>query len=102
MATVINESQFSELVLESQVPVLVDFYAPWCGPCKMLAPILDQLTEELGESARIYKIDVDQDSELAAQFGVMNVPTLILFKEGKEVERIVGAKPKGALRALFN
>ena len=79
--------------------ILVDFWAPWCGPCKMVAPILNEIAEEQSGKVRIGKVNVDQQQTLAARFKVRNIPTLILFKNGKEVKRIVGVKPKKALLA---
>ena len=76
----------------------MDFWAPWCGPCRAIAPILEQLAEEFKGKAKVVKINVDENSEAASQMGVMNIPTLIVFKGGKEADRVVGALPKDALR----
>ncbi|MRR21839.1 thioredoxin [bacterium] len=74
--------------------VLVDFWAAWCMPCKMMAPILNEVAVDTEDSARIYKLNVDEQQQIAAQYGIRNIPTMILFKDGKEVERIIGVKPK--------
>ena len=79
------------------VPVLVDFYAQWCGPCKMIAPILEEIADEHGEALQVAKLNVDEAGDIARRFEVMSIPTLILFKDGAPVKRIVGAKPKQAL-----
>lgn len=88
-------------VIQSTQPVLVDFTAIWCGPCKMLDPIVRQLAEEWGERARVMKLDVDHNPELAMNYGVMGVPTLMLFKGGEPVERLTGYQPKDRLLAKF-
>ncbi|MBP3040782.1 thioredoxin [Bacillaceae bacterium Marseille-Q3522] len=81
--------------------VLADFWAPWCGPCKMIAPVLEEIDTELGDKAKIVKLDVDENQETAAKFGVMSIPTLILFKDGKTVDKVVGFQPKEALVELL-
>ncbi len=93
----VNESNFDEEVLNSNVPVLVDFWAEWCGPCKMIAPILDELASEYGEKLKICKIDVDSNPEIAPKFGIRGIPTLIMFKDGSAESTKVGAVSKSQL-----
>lgn len=97
MATQITAADFQSKVLDESVPVLVDFFATWCGPCKMMGPILDEVSEELGDKARIYKVDVDRETELAQRFNIMSVPTFYVFKDGKPVDTFMGAVPKQAI-----
>lgn len=82
--------------------VLVDFWAPWCGPCKMIAPVLEEINGEIGDKVRIIKLNVDENSETVRKFGVMSIPTLILFKEGEVVEQVIGFHPKEALTELIS
>ena len=102
MSEIISSAEFQSKVLQAPEPVLVDFFATWCGPCKMLAPTLDAVAAEVAGRAKVYKVDVDQSPDVAAQYGVMSVPTLILFKGGQPVKQMVGAQPKPALLALFD
>ena len=90
MSKIINNEEFQKLVIESKDEVLVDFYADWCGPCKMLGPIMDEISKE----NKVYKINVDDEGELAQSFGIMSIPCVIAFKDGKEVNRIVGLTSK--------
>ena len=90
MSKIINNEEFQKLVIESKDEVLVDFYADWCGPCKMLGPIMDEISKE----KKVYKINVDDEGELAQSFGIMSIPCVIAFKDGKEVNRIVGLTSK--------
>lgn len=96
-ATVIGAQDFEQEVLRAAEPVLVDFYATWCGPCRALAPTLDQLAGDLAGQARVVKLDVDQAPELARRYGISSIPCLVVFKSGREVERFVGLAPKSRL-----
>lgn len=93
MAEVFTEGNFKSEVLESNIPVLVDFWATWCGPCRMLAPMVDKWAEKYKGKCTVGKLDVDQATVIAAQFGVMSVPTIMLFKGGQVVGKIIGARP---------
>ena len=92
-----SDTTFDETVAADGAPVLVDFWAEWCGPCKMIAPILEEIADEQGDALQVAKLNVDEASDVARRFEVMSIPTLILFKDGEPVKRIVGAKPKQAL-----
>lgn len=98
MSTVtVSDDTFAEEVLASSTPVLVDFWAAWCGPCRMVAPVLDEIAQEKAGSLTVAKVDVDANPATARDFQVVSIPTMILFKNGKAVKRIVGAKGKAAL-----
>ncbi|WP_297634336.1 thioredoxin [uncultured Clostridium sp.] len=97
----INDSNFKEEVLESKGLVLVDFFATWCGPCKMIAPILEELDTELSD-VKIVKVDVDQSPETANTYGIQSIPTMKLFKDGKDVQTTVGFLPKDQIVSMIN
>lgn len=97
MATQITTSEFQEKVLNSSKPVLVDFFVTWCGPCKMMAPVLDELAGEVAGKAEVYKVDVDAEPQLAQKYGIMSVPTMIIFKNGAIDNQFIGVQPKQAL-----
>ena len=93
--TVVTDETFNQEVLKSDTPTLVDFWAVWCGPCRMVAPVVDEIAREQGGKLKVMKLDVDENQNTAMTYGVMSIPTLILFKNGQPVERIVGFRPKG-------
>ena len=96
----INKNNFQNEVLNSEMPVLLDFWAPWCGPCRMVSPIVDEIAAERGD-IKVGKVNVDEQPELAGQFGVMSIPTLVVMKGGKVVNQIVGARPKAQILAML-
>ncbi len=96
----INNKNFRNEVLHSDKPVLLDFWAPWCGPCRMVLPIVEEIAEERND-IKVGKINVDEQPELAAQFGVMSIPTLVVIKDGKIVNQAMGARPKSAILAML-
>ncbi|MDR2903135.1 MAG: thioredoxin [Clostridiales bacterium] len=102
MAKVIAGIEFENEVLKSDLPVLVDFFAEWCGPCKMIAPSLEALSQEMAGRAKVVKIDIDQANEIVSTYGIRSVPTLMFFKNGEIVDKIVGAVPKETMIAKIN
>ena len=99
MALEINDANFEELVLQADKPVLVDFWAEWCGPCRMVAPIVHELSEEFAGRLVVGKVDVDSNPRIASKFGIRNIPTILFFKDGAVVDKLVGAAPKSTLAA---
>ena len=97
----LTSNNFNEEVLNSSVPVLVDFWATWCGPCRMVSPIVDQIADERSD-VKVGKVNVDEETDLAAKYGVMSIPTLMVFKDGKAVSTSVGARPKDDIEAMFD
>lgn len=95
--TILTDATFDEVIGAAEKPILVDFWAEWCGPCRMIAPILEEFSTEQTDKFTIGKLDVDANVATATKFSVMSIPTLLLFKDGQVIARIVGAKPKGAL-----
>lgn len=94
MSNNITKTTFDKEVASSNIPVLVDFWAPWCGPCRMLSPVLDELAGEMKDEVKVVKVNVDEEPELASKFGIMSIPTVIAFKQGKAVSKVVGFRSK--------
>ena len=97
----ITRENFENEVMKSNIPVLIDFWAPWCGPCRMIGPIIEQLAEEYEGKAKVGKVNVDEEGELSQAFGVMSIPTIVLVKDGKVVKQAVGARPKAEVEAML-
>ncbi len=102
MALAVNDSNFDEVVLNSEQPAMVDFWAEWCGPCKMMLPIVEEISTEFEGKLTVAKVDVDSSQGTAAKFGIRNIPTILFFKGGKVVDKQVGAVPKAALVDKIN
>ena len=95
----VTDANFQAEVIESDVPVLVDFWAPWCGPCRMVAPVVEEIAEERGEALKVVKLNIDENQNVAMQFNVMSIPTLMLFRNGEVAKTVIGAYPKRKLEA---
>ena len=101
MSTAVTEQSFEQEVLQSDKPVIVDFWAEWCGPCHAVAPVLDKIAEERSDEVKLVKVNIDEEQELARRYGIMSIPAMIIFRDGEPAVAAVGAMPKGALeRAL--
>lgn len=96
----VNKNNFNQEVLNSDKPVLMDFWTPWCGPCRMVVPLVEEIAKERSD-IKVVKINVDEEQELAMQFGVMNIPTLVVMKNGKIVNQVTGARPKAQILAML-
>jgi thioredoxin 1 len=98
----VTSAEFEEKVLKSTVPVLVDFWAEWCGPCKMIGPSIEQLAGDYAGKAAVYKVDIESDGDLAQKFGIMSIPALLVFKDGKVADQMIGAAPKERIAAMID
>lgn len=102
MTQQISAAEFESKVLGANEPVLVDFFATWCGPCRMMAPTIDEVSQEMAGKASVYKLDIDEAPQIAQKLGIMSVPTFMVFKDGKVASQTIGAQPKENILALFN
>ena len=97
----LNANNFDEEVMHLDKPVLIDFWASWCGPCKMMSPVIDEIAEEMGDSIKVCKINIDEEQNLAVKYNVMSIPTFIVLKDGKEVDRSVGVQSKDEIKGML-
>lgn len=102
MEIILTEQNFDAEVLQAELPVLIDFWAPWCGPCRMVSPLVDEVAKEVGNEAKVGKINIDEQQELASNYQVMSIPTLAIFKNGKLVKTAVGARGKEQIKEMLN
>ncbi|WP_416666070.1 thioredoxin [Egbenema bharatensis] len=100
-AAQVTDSTFDQEVLESNIPVLVDFWAPWCGPCRMVAPVVDEIAEQYDGQVKVVKVNTDENPNVASRYGIRSIPTLMIFKEGQRVDMVVGAVPKTTLASTL-
>ena len=101
-ATAVTDASFEQDVLKSDVPVLVYFWAPWCGPCRMVAPIVDEISKEFEGKIKVFKLNTDENPNVASQYGIRSIPTLMIFKAGQKVDTVVGAVPKTTLSSTIS
>ncbi|NJK41977.1 MAG: thioredoxin [Acaryochloridaceae cyanobacterium SU_2_1] len=101
-AAQVTDATFKEEVIDSDVPVLVDFWAPWCGPCRMVAPVVDEISEQYKGQVKVVKINTDENPNVASQYGIRSIPTLMVFKDGQRVDMVVGAVPKTTLASTLD
>lgn len=100
-AAQVTDSSFKQEVLDSDIPVLVDFWAPWCGPCRMVAPVVDEISEQYKGQIKVVKVNTDENPQVASQYGIRSIPTLMIFKDGQKVDMVVGAVPKTTLASTL-
>jgi thioredoxin 1 len=97
--TEVTDSNFQAEVIESEIPVLVDFWAPWCGPCRMVSPVVEEIAQERGDQLKVVKLNIDENQDTAVQFNVLSIPTLMVFRNGEVAKTVIGAYPKRKLEA---
>jgi len=100
--TTVDQSSFDKIVLESSKPVLVDFWAPWCGPCRMVSPIIEELARDYNSKVEFAKVNVDEAPFVASKYSIMSIPTIMIFKDGKPMEHVIGFKPKDQFKKLLD